>query len=236
MDQLTCPDLYDKAALSIFKEWGIDPDGPVEDDCINPIYRKNIDGGVLYVGDQRAARDETLLSRLGIRAVVNCAPNLPNHHERQVIKEKEAINEKEAIKEKEAINDKQAINEKEAINDKQAINENHHEEKAISYLRFPIGKWKANSGEDDFLLQTFLATFLQFVATHLSAGDSVLIHCMAGAHRAGIAAVIALAFLKDKTLEEAMLEAKRARPAICPIGDLPLLLERTQKILPRITL
>ena len=34
-----CPDFYDKAALSIFKEWGIDPDGPVEDDCINPLYR-----------------------------------------------------------------------------------------------------------------------------------------------------------------------------------------------------
>ena len=39
MDQLPCLDLYDKAALSIFKEWGIDPDGPVEDDCINPVYR-----------------------------------------------------------------------------------------------------------------------------------------------------------------------------------------------------
>ena len=65
------------------------------------------------------------LVRLGIRAVVNCAPNLPNYHE------------------------------------KQAINENHHKEKAISYLRFPIGKWKANSGEDDIFLQTFLTTFLQ---------------------------------------------------------------------------
>ena len=39
MDQLPCLDLYDKAALKIFKEWGIDPDGPVEDDCINPVYR-----------------------------------------------------------------------------------------------------------------------------------------------------------------------------------------------------
>ena len=39
MDQLTGQDFYDKAALSIFKDWGIDPDGPVEDDCINPIYR-----------------------------------------------------------------------------------------------------------------------------------------------------------------------------------------------------
>ena len=106
-----------------------------------------------------------------------------------------------------------------------------------------------------------------------------------------MAAVIAVAFLKDKTLAEAMEEvplplhlltliflgktvtllgialslqsntkisqkeivshttryclcphiryccqAKRARPAICPIGDLPLLLERAQKILPRIKL
>ena len=69
-----------------------------------------------------------------------------------------------------------------------------------------------------------------------------------------MAAVIAVAFLKDKTLAEAMEEvlllsiviaklwhryccqAKRARPAICPIGDLPLLLERAQKILPRVKL
>ena len=62
---------------------------------------------------------------------MNCAPNLPNHHEKQ------------------------------GNHEKQAINENHDKEEAISYLRFPIGKWKANSGEDDVLLQTFLATFLQ---------------------------------------------------------------------------
>ena len=66
------------------------------------------------------------LVRLGIRAVVNCAPNLPNHFEEQ-----------------------------------QAISPNQHKEKSITYLRFPIGKWKAHSGEDDALLQTFLATFLQ---------------------------------------------------------------------------
>ena len=123
-------------------------------------------------------------ARLGIRAVVNCAPNLPNHYEEQ--------------------------------HKKQAVKENHHkEQQAINYLRFPIGKWKALSGEDEALLETFLATFfklkiysklkiclvqfsrinfkagdflqssptLQFVAFHLSVGDNVLIHCMAGAHR-----------------------------------------------------
>ena len=75
------------------------------------------------------------LARLGIRAVVNCTPNLPNHHEKLVINENP--------------------------HEEKAINKNHHKEKTISYLRFPIGKWKANSGEDDNLLQTFLATFLQ---------------------------------------------------------------------------
>ena len=77
--------------------------------------------------------------------MVNCAPNLPNHYEKQAInknhQEEKSINENH--------------------HEEKAINENHHEEKAISYLRFPIGKWKTNSGEDDVLLQTFLATFLQ---------------------------------------------------------------------------
>ena len=62
-----------------------------------------------------------LLPRLGIRGVVNCAPNLPNHHEA-----------------------------------------------TISYLRFPIGKWKKYSGEDDALLEDFVTTFLQVnnIITH----------------------------------------------------------------------
>ena len=53
--------------------------------------------------------------------MVNCAPNLPNHHE-----------------------------------------------PTISYLRFPIGKWKKYSGEDDALLEDFVTTFLQVnnIITH----------------------------------------------------------------------
>ena len=133
---------------------------------------RNYLGGVLYVGDQRAAKDSTLLTRcprsviqwallfakpcrLGVRAVVNCAPNLLNVHEEK-----------------------------------------------FSYLRFPIGRWRQHCGEDEHLLQAFLTTFLQvnwsttkncvwknlsqFVAGHLSAGESILIHCMAGAHRFSI--------------------------------------------------
>ena len=145
-----------KNATQLFSHYGVSP-------C-----PRNVDGGVLYVGDQRAARDATLLTRfwwfsflpktifssnvttfslarLGIRAVVNCTPNLPNHHEKLLINEKP--------------HEEKAINKNH--HKEQFINKNHHKEKTISYLRFPIGKWKANSGEDDDLLQTFLATFLQ---------------------------------------------------------------------------
>ena len=150
MDQLTDQDFYDKAALSIFKDWGIDPDGPVEDDCINPIYRFPPNSppnsfpqftlfkapqwwGAVCWRPESCKRCHTaqqvflettkinLLPRLGIRGVVNCAPNLPNHHE-----------------------------------------------PTISYLRFPIGKWKKYSGEDDALLEDFVTTFLQVnnIITH----------------------------------------------------------------------
>ena len=79
-EQTPSSDVYDSAALAIFKEWGIDPEGPAENDCINPIFRslpngskisslqpfsnyRNYLGGILYVGDQRAAKDSTLLTR-----------------------------------------------------------------------------------------------------------------------------------------------------------------------------
>ena len=38
-EQTPSSDVYDSAALAIFKEWGIDPEGPAENDCINPIFR-----------------------------------------------------------------------------------------------------------------------------------------------------------------------------------------------------
>ena len=52
----------------------------------------------------------------------------------------------------------------------------------------------------------------------------MLIHCLAGAHRAGTAGVACLMHLCDLDMQTAVTIAQTARPAINPIGDFPKLL------------
>ena len=47
------------------------------------------------------------------------------------------------------------------------------------------------------VLWAFLAPYLQFVKESVEGGENVLLHCLAGAHRAGTAAVLAVMFLTD---------------------------------------
>ena len=59
-----------------------------------------------------------------------------------------------------------------------------------------------------------------FIQQHVERGDSVLIHCLAGAHRAGATGT---AWLMDKTrkpVAEALVLAKACRPIISPFGRL----------------
>ena len=38
-DNMFLMDEYDKAALEVFQEYGVHPEAPAEDDCLNPVYR-----------------------------------------------------------------------------------------------------------------------------------------------------------------------------------------------------
>ena len=66
--------------------------------------------------------------------------------------------------------------------------ENYHEENSeFNYLRFPIGdclsspfKMKSSTG-----VLRYFNVFLDFVEKVMVEGKNVLIHCVAGAHRAG---------------------------------------------------
>eukprot|EP01013_Petalomonas_cantuscygni_P008313 TRINITY_DN21032_c0_g1_i1.p1 TRINITY_DN21032_c0_g1~~TRINITY_DN21032_c0_g1_i1.p1 ORF type:complete len:314 (-),score=24.86 TRINITY_DN21032_c0_g1_i1:191-1132(-) len=78
---------------------------------------------------------------------------------------------------------------------------------------------------------TFFRPLFEFVSEELSAGRNVLIHCLAGAHRAGTAGIACLMFLAGLPLDTAVRTAQAARPAICPIGDFPLLLRGLQTAL-----
>ena len=145
---------YDKAGEEVLKELGIDAATPCEDDCLNPLYQHGT-RGVLYVGDQRAAKDDLILDRLNIVSVVNCTHNMRNWYPGK-----------------------------------------------YRYYKFPLGKWRQESGGGEDGVKKFLDPMLAFLEDSLESGGSILLHCLAGAHRAGIAGVMALMFFRQISGEE----------------------------------
>ena len=97
---------------------------------------------------------------------------------------------------------------------------------AFRYHQFPVGLWRSELRRRtpaDAL--AFFRPAFAFVDEALAAGAPVLIHCLAGAHRAGTAGIACLMHLCALGAAEATATAKLARPAINPIGDFPALLK-----------
>jgi protein-tyrosine phosphatase len=65
---------------------------------------------------------------------------------------------------------------------------------------------------------------LEFVEGCLSRGESVLVHCLAGAHRAGTTGCILLMHYAGLPKDGAVATAQALRPVIQPIGSFPQLL------------
>lgn len=65
----------------------------------------------------------------------------------------------------------------------------------------------------------------------MSSGGSVLIHCLAGAHRAGTTGVAWLMYANGLSADDAILLAKSKRKQINPIGAFPILLFKLEKAL-----
>ena len=68
----------------------------------------------------------------------------------------------------------------------------------FEYFNFPVGKWRqycGGGGEDN--LKKFVCPLFRFLKERLQSGESVLLHCLAGAHRAGITGVLALMFFRQ---------------------------------------
>ena len=62
-------------------------------------------------------------------------------------------------------------------------------------------------------------------------GHNVLIHCLAGCHRAGTSGVAWLMYKEKLNQEKATKLAKSRREQIDPIGNFPKLLSRLEKAL-----
>jgi len=95
---------------------------------------------------------------------------------------------------------------------------------APSYLRFNIAAWKS-AGHSDFRTSphadviAHLERMLAWVDAALAGGGNVLVHCLAGAHRAGTTGIVCVMHKTGMGAREATAIAQRARPIIEPIYD-----------------
>ena len=98
----------------------------------------------------------------------------------------------------------------------------------ITYFRFPVARLAVSRNSFDHrtgegALEGFMPVF-KFIDEKISAGHSVLVHCLAGAHRAGTCGVAYLMYKANLGVDEAIAVAKKCRPVIGPFATLLSLL------------
>lgn len=172
------------------------PSGRYNDMDIIWRHPKN-ETGAIYVGNESAAYgpEDKLLAK-GITHVVNCTDDMPNFCERQITHPPHPTAHLPRLK----------------------------------YLRWNVAYWqsagnmKLEQPATSKMIADFVGTLLDFVEDAVDNGGSVLVHCLAGAHRAGTTGCLLLMHFLSLSAADAIKEAKRLRPVINPIGSLPLLL------------
>jgi len=102
---------------------------------------------------------------------------------------------------------------------------NYHAGK-LQYYTFPISHWSMNVNSSHESVIRFIAPMLAFIEEALQNGESVLVHCLAGAHRAGTTGCAILMHYAQMDPHTAIKTAKKCRPIIDPIGQLPEFLTR----------
>ncbi len=115
---------------------------------------------------------------------------------------------------------------------------NYHEGRGeINYFNFPIANWQKcvqHKGKKTLIdssapdVYQFFHRLFQFLDQAMASGANVLVHCLAGCHRAGSTCVSILMHYNDLSLDDAIIAAKISRPIIDPIGCLPELLQLFQ--------
>lgn len=158
------------------------------------IYKDAKTGATIYVGNEVAARGPaSKLLAMSITHVVNCTDDMPNYCEVP------------------------------------ATFPPHPKasDPRLQYLRFNVAHW-ASAGDpmrettaSDAEIGCFIQRLFAFVDDALTSGGSVLVHCLAGAHRAGTTGVLLLMWRASLSSTAAIQAARCMRPVINPIGSLP---------------
>merc|ERR1711874_733438 len=91
---------------------------------------------------------------------------------------------------------------------------------SLDYFVFDVSFWRREVlGRLNGDLSAFLKPVLEFINDVINRGESVLVHCLAGAHRAGTTGIICLMHFQGENSTTAISTAKNRRPIIEPIGD-----------------
>jgi len=100
----------------------------------------------------------------------------------------------------------------------------------LQYFTFDISWWRRHTNDKDENIPHFVKPVIQTVEAALDRGESVLVHCLAGAHRAGTTGTMLLMHLQGKDSRAALLEARSKRSIINPIGDFPEFLRKCDNL------
>ncbi len=107
------------------------------------------------------------------------------------------------------------------VNCTDSLQNHHYGKDSFVYYRFLVSSWgtQMKSRDDEAILRFFEPVY-EFIQSAVSQGNSVLIHCLAGAHRAGTTGVLYLMRRCSLRGPEATKQAQLCRPIINPIGRL----------------
>ena len=120
------------------------------------------------------------------------------------------------------------------VNCKSLDDPNFHEsDPDFEYLRFPIAYHRRDLSQRNNVQATlkYFGRLHNWVDGQLADNKSVLIHCLAGAHRAGTASISYLMYAAGLSKNDAIKIAQRQRPVISPIGSFPELLDKLEHAL-----
>ena len=101
--------------------------------------------------------------------------------------------------------------------------ESNSDTPCFRYLRFDIVEHRRRVVNHESAFE-FVKPLLVFLARALREGRQVLIHCLAGAHRAGTTGVICLMYFGGLRRTDAIKLLRQRRPVVDIIGDFPILL------------
>ena len=178
---------FDAEALKLFQQLNIDPSTKSNSiyAALDPIWRHPTGGGTIYVGNQTAAENLSMLRSMGITRVVNCTHGhgaIPNYHMG-----------------------------------------------TLAYYVFPISSWSSHVRSSNASVLSFSDPMFKFIEEGISRGENILVHCLAGAHRAGTTGCACLIHFAKMNVPDAIRTAKTCRRIIDPIGQLPEFLSRLHK-------